>query len=60
MRTSVRDGDWLVVSGSTPPQFTAEQVTALLAEATATGAQLVVDSSGDALAMSLGGAARAW
>lgn len=53
VRTSVRDGDWLVVSGSTPPQFTADQVTALLTEATATGAQLVIDSSGDALAMSL-------
>lgn len=53
VRTSVRDGDWLVVSGSTPPQFSADQVTALLAEATATGAQLVIDSSGEALAMSL-------
>lgn len=53
VRTSVRDGDWLVVSGSTPPDFTAEQVSALLAEATATGAQLVVDTSGDALAMAL-------
>lgn len=53
VRTSVRDGDWLVVSGSTPPRFTADQVTALLAEATATGAQLVVDTSGEALAMAL-------
>lgn len=53
VRTSVRDGDWLVVSGSTPPHFTADQVAALLAEATATGAQLVIDSSGEALATSL-------
>jgi 1-phosphofructokinase len=53
VRTSVRDGDWLVVSGSTPPEFTASQITALLTEATATGARLVVDSSGDALSMSL-------
>jgi 1-phosphofructokinase len=53
VRTSVRDGDWLVVSGSTPPHFTGEQITALLAEATATGAQLVIDSSGEALALSL-------
>ena len=53
VRTSVRDGDWLVVSGSTPPQFTEEQVTSLLAEVTATGAHLVVDSSGDALSLSL-------
>lgn len=50
VRTSVRDGDWIVVSGSTPPDFTRDQMTALLAQATATGAQLAVDSSGDALA----------
>jgi 1-phosphofructokinase len=54
VRTSVRDGDWLVVSGSTPPAFTAAQVTSLLAEAAATGAQLVIDSSGDTLATALG------
>lgn len=53
VRTSTRDGDWLVVSGSTPPSFTAEQIGTLLAEATATGAQLVIDSSGDTLAMAL-------
>ena len=53
VRTSVRDGDWLVVSGSTPPDFTGDQMTALLAEVTATGAQLVIDSSGEALALSL-------
>ncbi|CAN5352680.1 1-phosphofructokinase [soil metagenome] len=53
VRTSVRDGDWLVVSGSTPPEFTREQMIALLAEATATGAHLVVDSSGDALAAAI-------
>jgi 1-phosphofructokinase len=53
VRTSVRDGDWLVVSGSTPPQLTADQVSALLAEATATGAHLVIDSSGDALSAAL-------
>jgi 1-phosphofructokinase len=53
VRTSVRDGDWLVVSGSTPPDLSGEQVAALLAEASATGAQLVIDSSGDALESSL-------
>ncbi|MEO8094397.1 MAG: 1-phosphofructokinase family hexose kinase [Pseudolysinimonas sp.] len=53
VRTSVRDGDWLVVSGSMPPEFTADQVTALLVGATATGAQLVVDTSGEALSMAL-------
>jgi 1-phosphofructokinase len=53
VRTSVRDGDWLVVSGSTPPDLTSEQVSALLAEATATGAHLVIDSSGEALESAL-------
>ena len=53
VRTSTRDGDWLVVSGSTPPSFSAAQVDALLGEATATGAQLVIDSSGETLARAL-------
>lgn len=53
VRTSVRDGDWLVVSGSTPPDLSGAQMAALLAEATATGAQLVIDSSGDALESAL-------
>jgi 1-phosphofructokinase len=49
IRTSVRDGDWLVVSGSTPPRFTAAQMTSLLAEAIDAGVHLAVDSSGEAL-----------
>lgn len=49
VRTSVRDGDWLVVSGSTPPDLTSGQVASLLQEATSTGAHLVIDSSGAAL-----------
>lgn len=53
VRTSVRDGDWLVLSGSTPPQFTGDQVRSLLADVSATGAHLAVDSSGDALAVAL-------
>jgi len=53
VRTSVRDGDWLVVSGSTPPQLSSTQVSALLAEASATGAHLVIDSSGEALEAAL-------
>jgi 1-phosphofructokinase len=53
VRTSVRDGDWLVVSGSTPPDLSTEQVAALLAEATMTGAHLVIDSSGEALESAL-------
>lgn len=53
VRTSLRAGDWLVVSGSMPPRLAPEQVAALLAEVTATGAKLAVDSSGDALAVAL-------
>ncbi|MDP9025931.1 MAG: 1-phosphofructokinase [Actinomycetota bacterium] len=49
IRTSVRAGDWLVVSGSIPPHLSDSQFTALLREATETGAHLVVDTSGDAL-----------
>ena len=50
IRTSVRDGDWLVVSGSTPPKLTPAQMTALLAEAKDAGVHLAVDTSGEALA----------
>lgn len=53
IRTSVRAGDWLVVSGSTPPLLSDAQFTALLAEASGTGARLVIDSSGDALSAGL-------
>jgi 1-phosphofructokinase len=53
IRTSVRDGDWLVFSGSTPPQFDASRVTTLLAEATAAGASIAVDTSGEALEAAL-------
>jgi len=53
VRTSVRDGDWLVFSGSTPPQLAAAQVTAILGEAVRAGASLAVDSSGDALEAAL-------
>ena len=50
IRTSVRDGDWLVVSGSTPPQLSGAQISVLLAEAAEAGADLVVDTSGESLA----------
>jgi 1-phosphofructokinase len=53
IRTSVRQGDWFVVSGSIPPKLAAAEYSALLDEATATGAHLVVDSSGEALAAAL-------
>jgi 1-phosphofructokinase len=50
IRTSVRDGDWLVVSGSTPPDLSASELSTLLDEATDAGVHLAVDSSGEALA----------
>ena len=50
IRASVRDGDWLVVSGSTPPKLSADEMSVLLAEASAAGVHLAVDSSGVALA----------
>ncbi len=53
IRTSVRNGDWLVVSGSTPPKLTTSQFSALLDEATAVGAHLVVDTSGEALSAAI-------
>jgi 1-phosphofructokinase len=53
VRTSVRDGDWLVLSGSTPPEFDSRRIATLLDEATAAGASIAVDSSGDALEASL-------
>jgi len=54
IRTSVRDGDWLVVSGSTPPKLTAAQMSALLAEANDAKVHLAVDTSGEALATAVG------
>jgi 1-phosphofructokinase len=50
IRTSVRDGDWLVVSGSTPPKLSPAEMSALLQEAIDAGVHLAVDSSGEALA----------
>lgn len=46
-------GDWLVISGSMPPDFTGEQLTALLAGVAGRGIQLAVDTSGDALVAAL-------
>ncbi len=54
VRTSLRDGDWLVVSGSTPPEFADAQLLALLEEARDRGAHLAVDTSGGALATAVG------
>jgi 1-phosphofructokinase len=46
-------GDWLVISGSMPPDFTGEQVTGLLAGVAGRGIHLAVDTSGEALLAAL-------
>ncbi|MEZ5190676.1 MAG: 1-phosphofructokinase family hexose kinase [Schumannella sp.] len=53
IRTGVRDGDWFVLSGSTPPGLAEGHLSAILAGAAASGAHLVVDTSGPALATAL-------
>ncbi len=50
----VTAGDWVVLSGSMPPEFTAEHVAALVSSIVGHGIQLAVDTSGDALAAALG------
>lgn len=53
VRTSLRDGDWLVVSGSMPPELPESAFGALLDAAAERGAHLAVDTSGPALAAAL-------
>jgi len=53
LRTVVSPGDWVVLSGSVPPSFEAEQFSALVESLTASGAHLAIDTSGDALVASL-------
>jgi len=53
LRTIVTAGDWVVMSGSVPPGFSAEQITEI-ADALATlEVSLAIDTSGDALVASL-------
>jgi len=53
LREILTPGDWLVVSGSVPPMFTAAHVSTLAAGLSGTGVHLAVDTSGDALVASL-------
>jgi 1-phosphofructokinase len=51
--SSVAAGDWVVVSGSVPPGFGADELRDVLARLARLGINLAVDSSGDALAAAL-------
>jgi 1-phosphofructokinase len=53
LKAVVSRGDWVVISGSVPPEFTATQYRALVESLTASGASLAIDTSGDALVASL-------
>jgi 1-phosphofructokinase len=46
-------GDWVVISGSVPPEFSTDQVIALASGVADLGAHLAIDTSGDALVASL-------
>jgi 1-phosphofructokinase len=50
---AVSAGDWVVVSGSVPPEFTPDQVRAFVASLTDREINLAIDTSGDALVASL-------
>ena len=50
---AVTAGDWVVISGSMPPDFTGKQLRALLSGVVGRGIQLAVDTSGDALVAAL-------
>jgi len=53
LRAIVSPGDWVVMSGSVPPGFTAEQIRGLIEGLTSSAANLAIDTSGDALVASL-------
>lgn len=46
---AVSAGDWVVISGSMPPEFTGERFMAFVSGLVGRGIQLAVDTSGDAL-----------
>ena len=50
---AVSAGDWVVISGSMPPEFTGERFVALVSGLVGRGIQLAIDTSGDALVASL-------
>ena len=51
--STVSAGDWVVISGSVPPEFSAEQVQALTGSLADRAVNLAIDTSGDALVASL-------
>ena len=53
LRTAVSAGDWVLISGSVPPEFTAEQVRTLAGSLTDRSVSLAIDTSGEALVASL-------
>lgn len=50
---AVARGDWVIISGSVPPAFTAGQLQALAGSVSEHGANLAIDTSGDALVAAL-------
>jgi len=50
---SVQPGDWVVLSGSVPPEFTSQQLTDLVGTLAGRHVNLAIDTSGDALVASL-------
>ncbi len=53
LAATISSGDWVVISGSLPPDLGTEQFVELLAGVTALGASLAIDTSGEALVASL-------
>ena len=51
--TAVAPGDWVVISGSVPPDFSAEQLLALTHSLNGRDVNIAIDTSGDALVASL-------
>jgi 1-phosphofructokinase len=49
VRSTVRSGDWVVVSGSVPPAFDAAHLARIAESVADAGAHLAVDTSGEAL-----------
>jgi 1-phosphofructokinase len=51
--STVSPGDWVVISGSVPPEFSADQLHALTGSLADRAVNLAIDTSGDALVASL-------
>jgi len=51
--STVTAGDWVIISGSVPPEFSAEQLRALTGSLADRAVNLAIDTSGDALVASL-------